>query len=193
MRRPCRRKDRTDSGSGNQLLQQLPAALTEHVQRTHPGDVAARPVQAGDEPASTGSITDENTSGTVGWHRLRCQRRIATERSRPPDGEPDRRPAPAGDRLISPQRYSMATLRPSTKPASLKPCRNAASVREPMAVVAARNPTTGIAGCCARAASGHAAAAPPSSVMNSRRFIRSPRQRWQAGRVETRSRVTWRS
>jgi hypothetical protein len=26
-------------------------------------------------------------------------------------------------------------------------------------------------GCCARAASGHAAAAPPSSVMNSRRFI----------------------
>ena len=32
-----------------------------------------------------------------------------------------------------------------------------------------RNPITGIAGCCARAASGHAAAAPPSSVMNSRR------------------------
>ena len=31
--------------------------------------------------------------------------------------------------------------------------------------------------CCARAASGHAAAAPPSSVMNSRRvFIRSPRR-----------------
>src|SRR5437870_4540640 len=28
--------------------------------------------------------------------------------------------------------------------------------------------------CCARAASGHAAAAPPRSVMNSRRFIRSP-------------------
>src|SRR5262245_17420311 len=32
-----------------------------------------------------------------------------------------------------------------------------------------RNPTTGTAGCCARAASGHAAA-PPSSVMNSRRL-----------------------
>jgi hypothetical protein len=30
-------------------------------------------------------------------------------------------------------------------------------------------PITGIAGCCARAASGHAAA-PPSSVMKSRRF-----------------------
>ena len=43
-----------------------------------------------------------------------------------------------------------------------------------------RNPITGIAGCCARAASGHAAAAPPSSVMNSRRFIRSPRRRGRA-------------
>jgi hypothetical protein len=32
-------------------------------------------------------------------------------------------------------------------------------------------PTTGIADCCARAAIGHAAAAPPSSVMNSRRPI----------------------
>ena len=32
-----------------------------------------------------------------------------------------------------------------------------------------RNPITGIAGCCARAASGHVAAAPPSSVMNFRR------------------------
>ena len=35
-----------------------------------------------------------------------------------------------------------------------------------------RNPTVGMIGCCARAATGHAAAAPPSSVMNSRRFIR---------------------
>jgi hypothetical protein len=36
--------------------------------------------------------------------------------------------------------------------------------------------------CCARAASGHAAAALPSSVMNLRRFIRSPRRRrWSTG------------
>jgi hypothetical protein len=34
-----------------------------------------------------------------------------------------------------------------------------------------RNPITGIADCCARAASGHAAAAPPSSVMKSRRVL----------------------
>ena len=31
------------------------------------------------------------------------------------------------------------------------------------------------AGCCTRAATGHAAAAPPSSVTNSRRFIAFPR------------------
>ena len=42
-----------------------------------------------------------------------------------------------------------------------------------------RNPTTGIA-CCPRATTGHAAAAPPSSVMNSRLLIRSPRRRWRA-------------
>src|SRR5262249_39831082 len=34
-----------------------------------------------------------------------------------------------------------------------------------------RNPITGIAVCCARAARGHAAVAPPSSVMNSRRLM----------------------
>jgi hypothetical protein len=39
---------------------------------------------------------------------------------------------------------------------------------------ALRNPIRG-AGCCARAASGHAAAAPPNSVMNSRRFMGYPK------------------
>src|SRR5262249_39440943 len=36
-----------------------------------------------------------------------------------------------------------------------------------------RNPITGIAGCCARAASGHAAA-PPINARNSRRFMDTP-------------------
>src|SRR5580692_3169413 len=47
----------------------------------------------------------------------------------------------------------------------------------PAAEPRSRKPTTGIAGCCARAASGQATAAPPTSVMKSRRFIspRSPR------------------
>jgi uncharacterized protein DUF4142 len=34
-----------------------------------------------------------------------------------------------------------------------------------LAILVLRNPITGIAGCCARAANGHVAAAPPSSVM----------------------------
>jgi hypothetical protein len=36
----------------------------------------------------------------------------------------------------------------------------------------AKYPTTGIAACCARATIDQPAAAPPSSVMNSRRFVR---------------------
>jgi hypothetical protein len=40
-------------------------------------------------------------------------------------------------------------------------------------VAAPRKPIVGIAFCCARAASGHAAAAPPRSVMNWRLFILS--------------------
>src|SRR5262245_39337811 len=44
-----------------------------------------------------------------------------------------------------------------------------------------KTPINGIA-CCALAATGIAAAAPPSSVMNSRRLTRSPRRRARAGR-----------
>jgi hypothetical protein len=69
------------------------------------------------------------------------------------------------------QRNSIDTLRPSTYPVSLKPLRNASSrLTLISAEVPPRNPITGIAVCCARAASGHAAAAPPSKVMNSRRL-----------------------
>jgi hypothetical protein len=50
------------------------------------------------------------------------------------------------------------------------------------------HPTTGIAACCARAVSGHAAA-PPSSVMKSRRLlIRSPRRRGRAASAALRGR-----
>jgi hypothetical protein len=59
----------------------------------------------------------------------------------------------------------------STEPASLRLWRKAATGREySQADAPLRNPMTGIADCCARAASGHVAA-PPRSVMNSRRII----------------------
>src|SRR5215831_7474964 len=46
-------------------------------------------------------------------------------------------------------------------------------------------PITGIAGCCARATSGHVAVAPPSTVMNSRRRIALPK----AGTTPNRTRL----
>jgi hypothetical protein len=68
----------------------------------------------------------------------------------------------------------MATFWPSINPLSLRPLRNAVKKGVHSAGEARlRNPTTGIADCCARAASGHAAAALPRSVMNSRRLIGS--------------------
>src|SRR5262249_44471853 len=55
---------------------------------------------------------------------------------------------------------------------SLRPLRNAAALRALASADPSRiNPTTGIADCCARAASGQTAAAPPRSVMNSRRLM----------------------
>src|SRR5262249_11911104 len=67
------------------------------------------------------------------------------------------------------------TFSPSTWPTSLRPRRNARK-RSVIASgdLGSRSPITGIAACCARAASGHRAAA-PTSVMNSRRLIVAPR------------------
>src|SRR6516164_4258893 len=81
-----------------------------------------------------------------------------------------------------PEWNSIATFWPSIKPASFRPWRNlSARSSDQSGDLLSRNPITGIAGGCARAASGHAAAA-PSSDMNERRFIiRSPRLRARAG------------
>jgi hypothetical protein len=78
----------------------------------------------------------------------------------------------------SAQRISIATLRPSVQLSSRSRCTKAAThSRWEEGVPETRKPMVGrFDGCCARAAIGHVAAAPPSSVMNSRRFIRSPRR-----------------
>src|SRR5215470_1810367 len=69
----------------------------------------------------------------------------------------------------------MATLRPSTKPISPSPRRNPTiGGAHSAADVPYRLPTTGIAGCCTRAASGQPAAALPRRLMNSRRFMMDP-------------------
>ena len=70
--------------------------------------------------------------------------------------------------------FNRDVLTLSTKPASLKPWRNAVTNEvESASDVLRRNPITGIAPCCARAASGQAAAAPVKKVTNSRRLMAS--------------------
>ncbi len=75
----------------------------------------------------------------------------------------------------SAERNSIATFWPWTKPASFRPWRNAVTRCVALASdVLRRNPTTGIAGCCRCAASGHATAEPAVSLMKSRRRIAFP-------------------
>jgi ABC transporter substrate binding protein len=75
-------------------------------------------------------------------------------------------------RYPSAKRNSKRTLLPSTYPSRRMPSRKLARSRSSAcAVPAHRIPIKGICRCCACAASGHAAAAPPSSMMNWRRFI----------------------
>src|SRR5262249_31824985 len=75
----------------------------------------------------------------------------------------------------------MATFWP-TNPASFRLCSNAvARCSEPAAVVLRRNPITGTADCCARAASGHATTALLKSLVNSRRLMALPAPRTKSG------------
>src|SRR5262249_31010947 len=72
----------------------------------------------------------------------------------------------------------MATFWPATNPASFRPCSNPATrCSEPTADVRRRNAITGIAECCARAASGKAAAEAVIPLMKSRRRTRPSSER----------------
>src|SRR5262245_13967056 len=77
--------------------------------------------------------------------------------------------------LPSPHRYSIRMFCPTIQPACWRPCANAVRRAWPSASFAANGVSTPMrrtrSPCCPRAAIGHAAAAPPSSVMNSRRLI----------------------
>jgi hypothetical protein len=61
-------------------------------------------------------------------------------------------------------------VRPSFQPSSRRRCTKAAvHWLQAEDMPGPKNPITGVADCCARAASGQATAAPPSREMNSRR------------------------
>jgi hypothetical protein len=92
----------------------------------------------------------------------------------------------APDVILTTGAPAVATLQQATRKVPIV----FANVIDPVgaAVELPRKPIRGIfaADCCARAASGHAAAAPPSSVMNERRFIQSPRRRGRVASVALR-------
>jgi hypothetical protein len=80
-------------------------------------------------------------------------------------------------------RFTKSIVRfcPSTYPSS---CIRRSKATQNVAVRGLTSDTTPtrsiLGGVCARAASGHVAAAPPRSLMNSRRFTRSPRRQARA-------------
>ena len=80
--------------------------------------------------------------------------------------------------LPADQRASMCTLLPSIQPNSCSACWNAVRRARASGSLATSGKSTPMrrtgSGCCARAASGQTAAAPPISVMKSRRLIGSP-------------------
>ena len=154
---------------------QQPQPLCRQITRgkNHAGDVAARPVEAGDQtvsdrdryptprrpvlspfPALAASAETVFPTNTATWRRIRSA-------------------ASAGSRSFrfSEKRNSIETFWPSTNPASAKPRRNAATrCADPVADVLLRKPITGIACCCACAGVHGLATAPPRRVMTSRRF-----------------------
>ena len=160
-------------------------AANSSTEKIDPGQVAARPGEAGDKTKPDRVFADDEDDRDRRGCRLGRQRRQGAS-GRGDHGDPpanqfgrQRRQPIDIDSRPSGIRSPRSRPRHSRSPSGPGEMR-ADGPRTPSGDVASRNPITGIAGCCARAASGHAAAAPPSSVMNSRRFIRSPRRRGRA-------------
>ena len=138
------------------------------------------------KPAPSGSVTIANTIGTV---RVACNNgpMAAVPIAKMTSGSSAAN-STAYLRMLSAfppaKRVSIRTLRPSVQPNCCSTCRNAAMLASVSGSSAAPPPLITPmrrirSACCARAASGQPATAPPSNVTNSRRFIRSPRLRLQ--------------
>ena len=102
-----------------------------------------------------------------------------SRQSRSPCAGPDRRPVPAADHIVLPPsgirspRCGHRRNRFRSDPDE----RRHQWARSHQATNELRNPITGIARCCARAASGQAPPHRRASVMNSRRFMSDPKVR----------------
>src|SRR5262249_53992068 len=129
------------------------------------------------KPEPTGSLVMVNTIGTV---RVACSNGPTLEV--PPASITSGASAANSAACLRisvasvvPQRVSMRRLRPMVQPNSASACRNAptrACQTESSATPGTSTPMCRTRSpCCARAASGHAAAALPKRVMNSRRLM----------------------
>src|SRR5262245_17525770 len=128
------------------------------------------------KPAPTGSATTTNTIGTV---RLACNNGPTVEvpEARMTSGASATNSAAflrVSAASPADQRCSIRKLRPWVQPNCCSPCVNAAMRACPSGSFSAWAMSTPMkrirSGCCARVRTGHAAA-PPMSVMNSRRFM----------------------
>ena len=148
----------------NKFLQQPQAFSAQHgTEKADPCDVSARPVEACDETGSDRVATEREDDRYRGCRRLGRQNRVAAS------GRGDHRHL-AGDQIGRKCRQSILLvfgkavfdrhvtafdIAGFTQATAERTARLGRSFRPRLV----RNPTTGIAGCCARAASGHAAAA----------------------------------
>ena len=172
---------------GTQFVQQLqPLRRQLHVQVcVTPVTLPPGRLRLATSPSSTGSAAVSKTIGMVVVAAFAASAAGVgrPRQSQSPDAERDRPPAPAVDRF-GPPPSDIRSPRSGHRRSRPRSALGRKAVRWPRVIWAEaarlRNPITGSAGCCARAASGQAAAAPPNSAMNSRRLIRSPRRRGRA-------------
>ena len=144
-----------------------------------PGHVAAWPRQARNE-ASAHRVRDQtNTIGMV-WVACCSSDPAYTPVARITSGadDPESEAYLRASAALLGQRMSICALRPSVQPNRCSPPRNAAMRACPSGSSAPVDMSTPMrrrrSPCCARTASGHAAAAPPSKPMNSRRLKSRP-------------------
>ena len=174
---------------------QEPQPLRYHLvsEKIHAGRIAAGPSEASDKtkPDRIFADTEDDRDRCCCSFGRERSRGCHSWRSRPLVDEPDRPPAPASDRIgplpMVLDRHVLAFEVTGFLEAFPE---RAARGAEASADAARRNPTTGIAGCCARAASGQETAAPPTTVMNSRRLMCFPQVEDRTlPRVETQMRL----
>src|SRR5262249_6931752 len=154
-----------------------PQRVTE---KTHPRDVAARSVEAGNEAFSDGIVAGREYNWHGRSHRLgcRCRSDVADDDSDLSADQLGHQPRQLIIATLGRAKFDrdVLSLDITGLLQALAECGHEGGVAL-LSEALLRNPITGIADCCARAARGQAATAPPSSVMRSRRFTRSPRRR----------------